>query len=307
MTFYCPTGYGDVTGVRALLDATCPGGFGVGHQARIADLCGPEPAVEDGRSAFGMAPDPVSEAVDGALLAGGVIEVQGVLQHVEHRVLEEVPFPLAGRAAEAGDVPDHVADHLPPAALLGQVSEALCAARHEQLLVQVRDLADAGDAGIEGERRVVERQRRTGSAGIEDAPQPDADLLVGQALERHDRIGEQARQVLEVLGGRRPGILDGRVEHPDDPILERHLDPHRGDVNPRRRASWTEHGAETASASASEAGKESTSEWSILSPVPIRGPLYVSRYAVMRYRRLGTMSGQARQLRVDTFSSSRFG
>jgi len=32
--------------------------------------------------------------------------------------------------------------------------------------------------------------------------------------------------VFELLGRRRPRILDGRVEDADDPILEGHLDAH---------------------------------------------------------------------------------
>jgi hypothetical protein len=62
---------------------------------------------------------------------------------------------------------------------------------------------------------------------VKDAPQSDADLLVREPFEGAHRIGEQLREVGEILNRRGPRVLDRRVEHGHDPVLERHLEPHR--------------------------------------------------------------------------------
>lgn len=76
--------------------------------------------------------------------------------------------------------------------------ETLGTAGHEEVPVEDPDLAETRDTGLERQQSVVERQRRTGTARVEDA---------------------------------------------DNPILERHLDPHPvtltvvgvGDVGGSRR------------------------------------------------------------------------
>ena len=109
-------------------------------------------------------------------------------------------------AAEGGDVPEHVGDHLEAPLLLAEVAEAGRAPRREEVAVERRDGAHAGDAVGDREVRVPDGKRRPGAAGVEDVPQADADGLVVEVADRGDRVGEQPGEVGQIVSSRRPGV-----------------------------------------------------------------------------------------------------